>query len=374
MRSALTVLAVVLVSALAPAPALAANCVKSSVGLTALPDLVGKSYQGTSGGLYPDGTNEPPTTYATAGIAAARTVVPRDTRGAPANDGRIALLSVGMSNTTMEFSTFLPLAQSDPRRDPHVVAVDGAQGGQDARAWADGGSSVWSVVEQRLAAAKVTDAQVQVIWLKQAQAGPTTDFAGYTASLASQLRTIIENAAKRFPNLKQVFLSPRTYAGYATTNLNPEPYAYWSGFADKLVVADSVSRPDASPWVGWGPYLWTDGERGRADRLTWACTDARENDGTHPSDSGRAKVAQQLQLFFDTSQFTAWYRPDSPPATALAGGDATNAQALSSAPPAANAPAEQTGGPTLPITLLVVAGALGVLVLATLALRVVRAR
>jgi hypothetical protein len=115
-------------------------------------------------------------------------------------------------------------------------------------------------------------------------------------------------AAQRYPQLRQVFLSPRTYAGYATTTLNPEPYAYESGFADRALIMGSVASPTARPWIGWGPYLWTDGTRGRSDGLTWTCADVRDSDGTHPSALGQQKVAQLLQRFFDTSPFAGWYR------------------------------------------------------------------
>lgn len=56
--------------------------------------------------------------------------------------------------------------------------------------------------------------------------------------------------------------------------------------------------------MGWGPYLWTDGTRGRSDGLAWTCDDTAQ-DGTHPSISGQRKVAAMLQRFFDESRFTA---------------------------------------------------------------------
>ena len=43
------------------------------------------------------------------------------------------------------------------------------------------------------------------------------------------------------------------------------------------------------PWLGWGPYLWTDGLLGRSDGLVWSCDDV-EADGTHPSKTGVQKV------------------------------------------------------------------------------------
>src|ERR671924_678839 len=45
-----------------------------------------------------------------AGLTYADEITPLDTLGAPSPDGRIVLLSVGMSNTTQEYQAFIPLA------------------------------------------------------------------------------------------------------------------------------------------------------------------------------------------------------------------------------------------------------------------------
>ncbi len=291
-----------------PATVDAATCAGSSTGLIAIPDLGTGTYQGQQGGLYPGGTNTPPAAYAAAGVEAAQAIIARDLQGHPDPNGKIVLLSMGMSNTLIEFSAFLGNERNDSGRDPVVLLVNGAQGGQDASRWVDPNAPVWSYVESQLQKAGVTDAQVEAVWLKQAQASPTSDFDTYRQSLESQMAAIVRDAAARFPNLQQVFVSPRTYAGYATTRLNPEPYAYQTGFADKLLVAQSVAQPKIRPWIGWGPYVWTDGTRGRSDGFTWMCADARASDGTHPSDQGAAKVAQQLQQFFGASQFSPWFR------------------------------------------------------------------
>ncbi len=110
-------------------PAAAADCSRTSVGFTALPDLGTGTYKGEVGGFSPGGTNEPPAAYADAGLRASRAIVPRDAQGRPDPNGKIVLLSVGMSNATQEFSAFVAMARSDAKRDPHVVVVDGAQGG-----------------------------------------------------------------------------------------------------------------------------------------------------------------------------------------------------------------------------------------------------
>ena len=55
-----------------------------------------------------------------------------------------------------------------------------------------------------------------------------------------------------------------------------------------------------SPVLLWGPYLWADGATPRASgALTYEPGDFAA-DGTHPGETGRAKVARLLLDFFKT--------------------------------------------------------------------------
>ncbi len=58
----------------------------------------------------------------------------------------------------------------------------------------------------------------------------------------------------------------------------------------------------------WGPYFWADGLTPRqSDGLVWQRSDLG-GDGTHPSDSGRQKVAEQLLKFFKTDDYAkTWF-------------------------------------------------------------------
>ena len=285
---------------LAAAAALVANCSQTSVALTPLTDLGKRTYHGYHGGLYADGRNSPPKSYLAQGLARARSVKPID--------GKIVLLSIGMSNATQEFSAFKRLADADARENAALTVVDGAQGGQDAEVVKDPNARFWSVVEQRLAQAAATPTQVQAVWLKEAIARPTQAFPEDAKLLKADLEAIVYVMRSKFPNLKLVYLSSRTYGGYATTPLNPEPYAYDSGFAVKWLVLDRIAGKLAGPWLAWGPYLWTNGEKGRKDGLVWTCADVRPSDGTHPSPSGQQKVAQLLLRFFTTNATTRpWF-------------------------------------------------------------------
>jgi hypothetical protein len=288
----------------------AADCTKTSVGLTPLTDLKGK-YKGFRGGLYPGERNAPPARYRGQGLVQAKLVKPRDAAGRRDPAGKVVLLSIGMSNTTQEFSVFKRIADADPRRQAAVVVVDGAQGGQDAEQIRDGGARFWQVVDSRLQREGVTAAQVQVAWLKQAIARPTEPFPDDARRLQADLRLIVAVMRRRYPNLRLVYLSSRTYAGYATTSLNPEPYAYQSGFAVRWLVQERIAgKLPRRPWLGWGPYLWTDGTRGRRDGLVWTCDDVRR-DGTHPSPSGAQKVASLLLRFLTTNATARpWFAAD----------------------------------------------------------------
>ena len=112
---------------------------------------------------------------------------------------------------------------------------------------------------------------------------------------------LLKQLKQRFRNVRIAYLSSRIYAGYATTHLNPEPYAYESAFVVRWLIQDKMKEsPAKSPLLLWGPYLWADGEKGRKiDNLVWKPEDLGP-DGTHPSDNGRRKVAELLLRFMKT--------------------------------------------------------------------------
>jgi hypothetical protein len=212
-----------------------------------------------------------------------------------------------MSNTTQEFSVFKTLADRDPDKDSRLVIVDGAQGGQTASIWADPGAAAWSVLDTRLQAAGISHAQVAVVWMKHADANPKTGWPAHAQTLKLEIEKVLQLLAGRFPNLRLAYLSSRIYGGYATTSLNPEPYAYESAFAVRGVIEDQLAGAGGidygagqAPLVAWGPYLWADGARPRSDGLTWSCSDFASSDLTHPGPSGREKVAALLLDFVRT--------------------------------------------------------------------------
>jgi hypothetical protein len=295
--------------------------VSASLGLKPLPDMTAEDrYKGEDGGLYSGGRNQPPDKHLQAALELAKLIRPLDRDGNPAHNGRIVLISVGMSNTTQEFSAFMRLANRSPQKSANVVLVDGAQGGMEALAWAQpekrfrpDAPSPWDVLDQRLKQSGVTGEQVQVVWMKQARRTPAElgEFPEHANEMKGHMVVILQKLKERFPNVRIAYLSSRIYAGYARTPLNPEPYAYESAFVvrwlirdqikgDRSLNHDSTLRPVNSPLLLWGPYLWADGEKGRKlDDLVWKPDDFAP-DGTHPSPAGQRKVAEQLLTFFTT--------------------------------------------------------------------------
>ena len=294
------------------------------------------TYLGFGGGLYPGKSNDMPSDHYAAGLDQARGIVPRNAAGIPSPSGKYVLLSIGMSNTTQEFcggtpcgtGTFMAQAAADPGvNHATLVIVDGAAGGQTADLWDSPTDANYDRVrDTRLTPLGLTEAQVAVAWVKVANAGPTISLPGANADayrLVTETGNILRALKTRYPNVRQVYLSTRIYAGYATTTLNPEPYAYESGFAAKWVIEAQITQmrgggadPRAgnldyvagpAPWVAWGAYLWADGTRPRSDGLVWERVDLAA-DGTHPSASGRAKVGTLLLDFFRQSDASrCWF-------------------------------------------------------------------
>jgi hypothetical protein len=286
------------------------------------------------GGLYPGGLNDMPAGHSSAGAGFSSDVLPLNIAGKPDPSGKFVFLSVGMSNTNQEFGgtanpvtyqpfSFMGQAAAHPAvNHSSMVLFNGARGGQTAWTWDHPTDANYTRVATELQQNGLSEQQVRVAWVKVANASPTVSLPAPNAdanTLVQQTGNILRSMRQRYPNLEMVFLSSRIYAGYATTGLNPEPYAYESGLAAKRVIEAQINQMNggtidplagnlsyatgASPWVAWGPYLWADGPNPRSDGLVWLPQDLAA-DGTHPSNLGREKVGRLLMQHFLNSPLT----------------------------------------------------------------------
>ena len=213
----------------------------------------------------------------------------------------------------------------------NLVLVDCAIPSQVAPKWVNDSYLNYTACRKTLEGLGLTEAQVQVVLYKNANTEPkhsltpatvcatdvTIDACAYERILGQTGRYV----KTRYVNVQQMFVHSRIYAGYATVNLNPEPFAYEYGFATKWFVnaqiqqirtgiVDPVARDlsfEAVPWIGWGSYLWGSGSSPREDGTTWMMSDYGK-DRTHPGPSGANKVAHLMMKFYFTSPYSPWFR------------------------------------------------------------------
>lgn len=294
---------------------------KASIGLKPLCDMnADDKYKGEDGGLYGGGKNQPPEALRFAAEKELAQIQALDADGKPSPTGRVVLVSMGMSNTTAEFAVFKQAVDLYSGKSPQLTIVDCAQSSMTAHEWAGGTpppwvkeAPPWPTAEQRLKAAGVTPAQVQVAWVKMANRFPKGDMSSSARELQADIAKSLQLARQHFPNLRIAYLSSRIYGGYATMPLNPEPYAYEGAFAVRWLILDQMAgTPELNfdpangkvqaPLLLWGPYLWADGATPRKlDGLVWERKDLADGDGTHPSrTSGCQKVSDLLLKFFST--------------------------------------------------------------------------
>lgn len=293
---------------------------RATSGLIPLTEMsAADRYKGEDGGLYGRGQNMPPAAQLRDALAAAKKITPLGQDGKPSAQGKIVLLSIGMSNTSMEFTNFKKKAENDLQKSPNVVLINGAQNGQGAELWIEQ-EGPWNELDKRLDESGISPSQVQVVWLKHASMRVRSygEFPNAPKKLQLFLTQIINKAKRKYPNLQIAYLGCRIYGGYSVTN-QFEPIAYESVFADRWVILDQISgsadlnhdpaKGDVrAPVVLWGPYLWADGVTPRkSDGMIWARSDIKD-DGVHPAATGMDKVGNLLLNFFKTDQTAkSWF-------------------------------------------------------------------
>src|SRR5207253_2609269 len=90
-----------------PARRLIADCSVTNLGVAPLNDMGFTAYSNSTGGLYPNGANTRPRAHESAGMRiATNEIVPLNASGSTdTNNGKIVLLSLGVSNTTQEWAS-----------------------------------------------------------------------------------------------------------------------------------------------------------------------------------------------------------------------------------------------------------------------------
>ncbi|MEO8201446.1 MAG: hypothetical protein ABI679_13045 [Gemmatimonadota bacterium] len=313
----------------------------NTVAGAAINDLGPSEYlQQYEGGLYPGGVNVMPTVHDSVGRVRAASIRRLDVNGAPSASGTYVLLSIGMSNATQEWCTASAGSPCDPWtftgkatadaavNHTSMVIANGAKGSETADKWDSPTDPNYNRVRDNvLSPLGLTEKQVEIVWLKDADPDPISSLPSASSDayhLEASLGGIVRALRNRYPNLQMVFLSSRIFAGYAVSTLNPEPYAYESGFSVKWLIEAQISQManggtvvdnragnlnynTVAPWIAWGPYLWANGTTARSDGLTWIRSDF-ESDGTHPSTAGETKVANLLMGFFKGDTHTScWF-------------------------------------------------------------------
>ncbi|MHC5210953.1 MAG: hypothetical protein ACYTG2_09575 [Planctomycetota bacterium] len=290
-----------------------------ATGLVPLNDLGHDTYAGEQGGLYPMGVNMRPPAHDLAGLAAGASIEPLDIHGNPDPvNGRVVMLTSGMSNAGLIALRFKKLSDLDPLRAANVVIASGSHAGKTAELMSDPDNPFWTWLRKDLEKVGATRQQVQVVWLLQTQKNQGVPFPQHAESLADQLETITQLMKEYFPNLKLMYFSSRIYGGHDGSGKSPEPHAYESGFGVKWLIErqiqgkaslnyDPAKGPVLAPWLAWGPYLWADGTIERGDGMTWLPEDIGP-DGLHPSRIGSFKAGQKIVEFLQTDATArSWY-------------------------------------------------------------------
>jgi len=306
-------------------------------------DMGEETYEGFEGGLYENASNTMPSEHDTEGETLESEIEPLDTAGNPdAINGKIVMVSLGVSNTRMEFygtrtgqgdvcmaQAFMGQAAAHASVNHDTLSiVNGAQNAYGTSYWDSSTDTGYDYIETNLTAESLTEEQVQIAWVKTTVIASNDFLPSVTAQVydyETDLGEILRALKIRYPNIKQVFLSSRIWGGYTITGSHPEPYAYDDGFAVKWVIQAQIDQmrnagvvvdalagdlnysDGTAPWVAWGPYLWADGTNARSDGLTWVTGDF-DDDLIHPDCDGVDKVADELMEFFLNSEHTAlWF-------------------------------------------------------------------
>lgn len=235
-------------------------------------------------------------------------------------DGVVGVVCVGMSNSNQECTTFIQELRGAWAAEvsPQVRVANCAVGGHAIERWNDPAydATLWNdCLARKLAQAGIRTDQVRVLYHKAANQNtaapngarlplypdPTSDYHAFERNLSA----FAARVRGKFPGVQAVYSSSRSYGGFSLGFSRGEPLSYEEGHALNSWLREHPTVDGV--WYGWGPYLWApscDTGVTNASGTCYVRTDYVD-DGVHPSDAGRAKIARLIHERFKRE---AWYR------------------------------------------------------------------
>ncbi len=245
-----------------------------------LPDLGVNSYMGEQGGLYANGLNEVPADYQTAEINPVYTALE--------NDNNIVLLCLGMSNLTWTCGRFAEMFYASPSTNKNVTIINAGWPGAAQQRWDS--KRPFDRALKVLTQNGLTPEDVDLALYFNACAKPANNgckkypagFPLHAKNMKESLEITMELINSNYQNVQLVYVTSREFAGFATVDLNPEPFAYEEGFAFKWLVQDRIDGNLAGAPLLWWAYQY---DPSWPQSYFYA-------DGTHLSNAGLDVVGQ----------------------------------------------------------------------------------
>ncbi len=224
------------------------------------------------------------------------------------------LICIGMSNAMQECDDWLqkvngPLKESI---NEHLTIINCAVGGHAIERWNDPAydAKLWDACTEKIKDAKLQPSQVQFVWHKAAlqfvrdEQGEILTSDSANLKLYSALDTFSDRLHEKFPSVEKVFISGRSYGGFAENPERGEPFSFQSN----EVISSWVEQNDYRNGIAYavGPYLWgPDCEDADTGSFCYERKDYQE-DGIHPASGAKNKITQIIHDYFN--QFEWYYR------------------------------------------------------------------
>lgn len=298
-----------------PDPPDTTDVVKPDTLIIPLNDLGTDKYRGYTGGLYPNGANEPSGTYAENLMTASRAIVPLNLAGEPETGGKIVFISMGASTGGKNMDALIAKTVDNPDTNPDLYLINCNQGANGASLSniSNPLDPYWLRVNHTIEN-KTSYKQVQVAYLETDDPADVS-WPDRPLTIKVNLQSALRVMKNKFPNLKLVYVlgRTRTFPGVKLWNIEPGPYYF--GWACKWAIEDQINGTDGTgyqgrdavaPMLAWGFYQWADSLPRKTDGFSWRSY--QTSDALHATPEGQDTLSGRFQRFLLTDKFAQhWY-------------------------------------------------------------------